>query len=97
MRKITVTPSSLLIAAFALFFLCTQLQAQYENGGMVGTIRDASGAPISGADVKITNNATGIATDAKTDGSGDYEIPSLPGGRLHHLGQRQGLLRRRRQ
>jgi hypothetical protein len=77
MRKNIFSLSSLLLAAFALFFVCTQLHAQYENGGLVGTIRDASGATIAGATVKITNNDTGLETDAKTNGSGDYNVPSL--------------------
>ncbi len=65
--------------AFAVLFLVisTQLHAQYENGGVVGTIRDANSAPIAGAAVKITNNDTGIVSETKTSGSGDYDVPSL--------------------
>jgi hypothetical protein len=65
--------------AFAVLFLVfsTQLYAQYENGGLVGTIRDASGAPIPSAAVKITNNDTAIVSDTKTGPSGDYDVPSL--------------------
>jgi len=54
--------------------------AQYDNGSLVGTIRDASGAAIAGATIKITNNATAISTEVKTSASGDYEIPSLRAG-----------------
>ena len=65
--------------AFAVLFLVlsTQLYAQYENGGLVGTIRDASGAPIPSAAVKVTNNDTAIVSDTKTGPSGDYDVPSL--------------------
>src|ERR1039458_6288631 len=65
--------------AFAALFLVlsTQLHAQYENGGLVGTIRDASGEPIPSAAVKITNNDTAIVSETKTGPSGDYDIPSL--------------------
>jgi hypothetical protein len=65
--------------AVAVLFLVfsTQLRAQYENGGLVGTIRDASGAPIPSAAVKITNNDTAIVSETKTGPSGDYDIPSL--------------------
>lgn len=65
------------LVAILLFFSCAHLHAQYENGSLVGTIRDASGAPISGAVVTITNNATSITMKAATNGSGDYEVPSL--------------------
>jgi hypothetical protein len=51
--------------------------AQYENGSLVGTIHDASGAAIPNVSVTVTNNATGISTIAKSNGAGDYEVPEL--------------------
>jgi hypothetical protein len=77
MTQRTVCPTCKV--AFAVLFLVfsTQLRAQYENGSLDGTIRDASGAPIAAAAVKITNEATSIASETKTNGSGDYEVPSL--------------------
>ena len=51
--------------------------AQYENGSLVGTIHDATGAAIPNVSVTVTNNATGIATIVTSNGAGDYEIPSL--------------------
>jgi len=65
------------LPALALILFCGSLQAQYDNGSLVGTIKDGSGAPIPGASVTITSDATAITTQAKTNGSGDYEIPSL--------------------
>ena len=38
--------------------------AQYENGSLVGTIHDSSGASIPNVSVTVTNNATGISTSA---------------------------------
>ncbi len=66
-----------LLPALTLFLFWGSLQAQYDNGSLVGTIKDGSGAPIVAATVTITNNATAIATQAKTDASGDYEVPTL--------------------
>ena len=66
-----------LLAAILFFFTCTYLPAQYENGSLVGTIRDTSGAAVPGAAVTITNNATGVAAKATTNGDGDYELPSV--------------------
>ena len=60
-----------------LIFHFSSLHAQYDNGSLVGTIKDGSGAPIVGAVVTITSDATAIATQTKTNGSGDYEVPSL--------------------
>ncbi|MFZ0338206.1 MAG: TonB-dependent receptor, partial [Terracidiphilus sp.] len=51
--------------------------AQYDLGGLVGTIHDSSGAAVPNVTVTVTNDATGIATVVKTNQSGDYEAPSL--------------------
>ena len=76
MPKIFTSPITFV---FALLFVLvgTPLRAQYENGTLVGTIRDSSGAPIANAAVKITNNATAIITETKTNEAGDYEVPPL--------------------
>src|SRR5882757_5464135 len=66
-----------LLAAILFFLLCSNLQAQYENGSVVGTIRDKSGAGIPNAVVTITNNATAASTKASSNAEGDYEVPSL--------------------
>jgi hypothetical protein len=65
----------LLAGLFALG--CTRAQAQYEDGSLVGTIRDASGAVVTSAAVTVTNTATGISENTTTNGAGDYEFPSL--------------------
>ncbi len=61
-----------------LFFIGINCaHAQYEDGSLVGTIRDSSGAVVSGAAVSATNTATGITEKATTTSEGDYEFPSL--------------------
>jgi hypothetical protein len=57
--------------------LTTAAFAQYENGSLVGTIHDPSGAAIAGASVSVTNDATGITANASSNAGGDYEFPSL--------------------
>jgi len=64
--------SVLLLLVFGL-----SAHAQYEDGSLVGTIRDASGAPITGASVTVTNSATGISLQTHTNAAGDYNVPSL--------------------
>src|SRR5207253_7530096 len=66
-----------LLVLAALSLSPARVLAQYENGSVVGTIRDVSGAPIVGAAVKISNTATGSSMEARTDQSGNYEVPSL--------------------
>ncbi|QHN02880.1 TonB-dependent receptor [Granulicella sp. WH15] len=80
MRITQVSLAARSLAIFVLLVFCASLRAQYDNGSLVGTIRDASGAPIAGASVTITNNATSITSQTKTNGSGDYEVPSLRAG-----------------
>jgi len=65
------------LGALMLLFSPASLHAQYENGSLLGTIRDTSGAPIPGADVSVRNTDTGTSNQAKTDGAGNYDIPQL--------------------
>ena len=70
-------PILLRIGMLLLLISAGKLHAQYENGSIVGTIRDATGSPIAGADVAIVNTATDISSHTKTDGAGNYDVPQL--------------------
>ena len=48
------------------------------TGSFSGTVSDNSGAVISGANVKVTSQATDLSREAKTDDSGHYLVPLLP-------------------
>jgi len=77
MRRIIFSTTLKVCVALLVCFASAQIHAQYENGSLLGTIKDASGAPIAGASVTITNTATGIGTQTKTAESGDYDVPQL--------------------
>jgi len=62
----------LLVALFGF-----RASAQYENGSLVGTIHDATGAVVANANVSVTNIETGIVTSVRANASGDYVLPSL--------------------
>jgi Carboxypeptidase regulatory-like domain/TonB dependent receptor len=51
--------------------------AQSEDGSIVGTVRDATGALISGATVKAKNLGTGAERTATTGTAGHYLIPGI--------------------
>ncbi len=69
---------NLLTAALVcLVFLPGMAFAQYENGSIVGTVHDGSGAVVADATVKVTNIATGVVSTRQTNESGDYEVPAL--------------------
>ncbi|MEO6923242.1 MAG: TonB-dependent receptor [Bryocella sp.] len=65
--------------------------AQYDNGSMVGTIRDTTGAVVPGAMVTITNNDTGSGITVKTNASGDYNAPSLRTGEYKITAKAEGF------
>jgi hypothetical protein len=67
------------IAVFVLLFpvvFSTNLHAQ-ANAGITGTVTDSTGAVISGAQVTITNQATGVQNHAVTSSSGTYTVTGL--------------------
>ena len=66
-----------LFGVFLVLSFSLSASAQFENGSLVGTIRDASGASVAGASVTVTNTATGAENKATANGSGDWEVPSL--------------------
>ena len=67
----------ILVVGLWVALLGTTAKAQYEDGSLTGTIHDATGAVVTNAAVIVTNANTGIATKVTTNGSGDYEVPSL--------------------
>jgi hypothetical protein len=52
------------------------LQAQFESGTVLGTVRDASGASVANASITLENVKTGVTFQAKTEQNGDFEFPN---------------------
>ena len=69
-----------LAIVFLLIISSRMIFAQYDNGSLVGTVRDSSGAAVPSVTVTIVNAATGVASVVKTNEAGDYEVPSLRAG-----------------
>ena len=66
-----------------LFFVlgAVSLWAQAQNTAQIqGTIIDASGAAVPGAEIKATNTDTATVRTATTGAAGDYALPNLPVG-----------------
>jgi Carboxypeptidase regulatory-like domain len=51
--------------------------AQSGAGSIQGTVTDSSGAVVPGASIHVVNQATGVASDSKSNGTGDYQVPGL--------------------
>ena len=77
MREIGFLRAGSYVLAALLTIMGVSARAQFDNGSLVGTIHDATGAVIPGAAVTVTNDATGIVAKTTSNGSGDYELPSL--------------------
>jgi hypothetical protein len=51
--------------------------AQSDRASIVGRVSDPTGALVSGATVKVTNEATGVGFDTSTDDGGRFVTPSI--------------------
>ena len=62
-----------------VLILTASLLAQ-NSGSITGTVRDASGAAVPGANVTVTNVDRGTSIATKTNSDGDYLVAALPPG-----------------
>jgi carboxypeptidase family protein len=68
----------ILIALIALItYIAPMSYAQQGRGTIQGTVTDAGGGTIAGAQVTITNTATNLAYTAVTGAEGFYTVPNL--------------------
>jgi len=76
------------LKAFAYFFSilgvaalsCSVAFGQAIDGNIVGTIVDAQGAAVVGAEVSATNIATGVTAATRSTSTGEYRFEHLPAG-----------------
>ncbi len=78
-------------AMLCLFSLSIQCFAQFENGSIVGTVRDSSGAVVPDATVTVTNIATDVVSTRTSNASGEYEVPALRVGQYNVLVSKSGF------
>src|SRR3954469_2320221 len=65
----------LMITAGSLFAQTAKISGQIR-----GIVTDTTGAVVSGADVKATNQGTGATRSTKSSGQGEFVISELPAG-----------------
>jgi hypothetical protein len=69
------------IVAACFFFFATVLWAQVISTSQIrGTITDETGAAVAGAEVKLTQTATGAVRTVTSATDGTYTLPALPVG-----------------
>lgn len=71
---------SLLALLMALLICSGPTWAQVLYGSIVGTVGDATGAVVPGAQVTATNKATGATRETTTDASGRFTLANLLAG-----------------
>ncbi len=69
-----------LVALALALAIATALDAQTIRGTSTGTVTDSTGAVVPGANVVMTNAATGVTTSAVSNQQGTYTIPLLQPG-----------------
>src|SRR6202790_353673 len=77
--RVAAPLSAMVILALAILSP-THARAQVSGATLSGTVSDPSGAVIAGAQVSITNKATGIVRTVTTDNAGLYSAPNLQPG-----------------
>jgi len=74
-----------------LLFTAAEMLAQSDRASITGTIKDSSGAVVSGAQVTVTNAEDDIQASAETNGMGVYTVLNLPIGRYRLACSKQGF------
>src|SRR6266849_5861065 len=67
--------------------------AQGSNGAITGTVKDMSGAVLTGAAVTIKHIETGLTREVQADASGSYSVLSLPVGQYEVTAEKMGFRR----
>jgi Carboxypeptidase regulatory-like domain/TonB dependent receptor-like, beta-barrel len=71
--------TQVLIMSVLCLGCCAGLFAQ-ATSQISGTVKDASGAVVAGAEIIVTQTTTGVTRSAMSDANGVYSVPSLPPG-----------------
>ncbi len=72
--RLAAVPASLTIC---LLLAGLPAAGQDARGTVLGRVMDASGAVVPGAEVRITNENTGVSSVAKTNAGGNFVLPYL--------------------
>ena len=78
------------LAAAALVLNVSGLLAQ-STGQISGSVRDATGAFVPGAQVTITNQATGVSNPVQTNDAGEFILPALTAGTYEVKAESKGF------
>jgi hypothetical protein len=80
---------SLAIITLALIFAC--LPAFAQEATVVGTVTDQTGAAVPDVNISLVNLDTGLVSTTKTNGAGEYVLPTLHIGRYSAKAETKGF------
>ncbi len=69
--------SRIVFGCFLLTLGVAPLLAQFDTATVLGTVRDASGSVLTGTEITLTNQGTGISAKTITDESGNYNFTNV--------------------
>src|ERR1700735_1865150 len=79
------------VAVILLMYVSPMAEAQVESGKIVGTVKDASGAILSGAEVTLTETQTNAERNITTNSAGEYVATELKPGTYTVKAQKEGF------
>jgi hypothetical protein len=80
LRAVRLPLLCFLVTCFLVAMFPRPAHAQVLYGSVTGSVMDQTGAVVPGAQVTITNDATGLKRQATTDPTGRYRVLDLPEG-----------------
>ena len=75
----------------ALSLTLSVIWAQTERGAITGTVADASGAAVPGAEITVINVDTNVHTSTNSTGTGTYRVTNLPPGTYNVTCTKEGF------
>src|SRR6476659_90542 len=71
--------------------LLAALYAQFDTGGIIGLVQDATGSVVPGARITLANAATGINIVTTSNDAGIYEFPTVRVGTYRITAEKTGF------
>lgn len=85
--------SAILLAGLVIFLVPGLTWGQTLTGTINGTVTDATGAVIPGAQITVVNAETGVETQSETGINGTYLVPNVPPGQYNIAAGAEGFKR----
>ena len=79
------------LAGWVVLVMMTVGAAAQSGTGVSGVLTDSTGALVAGADVTVTNVASGVAMHASTDNVGSYSVRGLKPGQYRIVVMKEGF------